>query len=87
MVPGVEGGYTLYFGEREVPAPDKETKAKEGKSTFIYDVCMAYKADGIPSLARNTGPASRTKYSTEPLGIMASSLFASALASLEPRRE
>jgi aconitate hydratase len=48
MVPGVEGGYTLYFGEREVPAPDKEIKAKDGKPTFIYNACMAYKADGIP---------------------------------------
>ena len=48
MAPGVEGGYTLYFGEREVPAPDKEIKAKEGKPTFIYDACMAYKADGVP---------------------------------------
>jgi aconitate hydratase len=48
MVPGVEGGYTLYFGEREVHAPDKEIKAREGKPTFIYDACMAYKADGIP---------------------------------------
>jgi aconitate hydratase len=48
MVPGVEGGYTLYSGEREVPAPDKEIKAKEGKPTFIYDACMAYKADGVP---------------------------------------
>ena len=48
MVPGVEGGYTLYYGEREVHAPDKEIKAKEGKPTFIYDACMAYKADGIP---------------------------------------
>jgi aconitate hydratase len=48
MVPGVEGGYTLYFGPREVHAPDKEIKAKKGKPTFIYDACMAYKADGIP---------------------------------------
>jgi aconitate hydratase len=48
MVPGVEGGYTLYFGQREVPAPDKEMKAGDGKPTFIYDACMAYKADGVP---------------------------------------
>jgi aconitate hydratase A / 2-methylisocitrate dehydratase len=48
MVPGVEGGYTLYFGEREVHLPDKEIKASDGKPTFIYDACMAYKADGIP---------------------------------------
>jgi aconitate hydratase len=48
MLPGVEGGYTLYFGEREVYAPDKEIKVREGKPTFIYDACMAYKADGIP---------------------------------------
>jgi aconitate hydratase len=48
MVPGVEGGYTLYFGPREVPAPDKEIKAQDGKPTFIYHACMAYKADGVP---------------------------------------
>jgi len=48
MVPGVEGGYTLYLGEREVQAPDKEIKTKEGRPAFIYDACMAYKADGIP---------------------------------------
>jgi aconitate hydratase len=48
MVPGVDGGYTLYFGEKEVPAPDKEIKGKDGKPTFIYDACMAYKADAIP---------------------------------------
>jgi aconitate hydratase len=48
MIPGVEGGYTLYFGEKEVHSPDKEIKAKDGKPTFIYDACMAYKADGIP---------------------------------------
>jgi aconitate hydratase len=48
MVPGVEGGYTLYFGDREVHAPDKEIKAEAGKATFIYDACMAYKTDGIP---------------------------------------
>jgi aconitate hydratase len=48
MVPGVEGGYTLYFGEREVHAPDKEIKAKAGKPTFIYDASMAYTADGVP---------------------------------------
>jgi aconitate hydratase len=48
MVPGVEGGYTLYFGEKQVPAPDKDIKAKDGKPTFIYDACMAYKAEGIP---------------------------------------
>jgi aconitate hydratase len=48
MVPGVEGGYTLYFGQRDVHAPDKEIKASNGKPTFIYDACMAYKVDGIP---------------------------------------
>ena len=40
MVPGVEGGYTLYFGEKQVPAPDREIKAKDGKEyhqTWIYD--------------------------------------------------
>ena len=49
MVPGVEGGYTLYFGQRDVSAPDKEIKSSDGKPTFIYDACMAYKADGNPA--------------------------------------
>ena len=48
MVPGVEGGYTLYFGQKDVSAPDKEIKSSDGKPTFIYDACMAYKADGVP---------------------------------------
>ncbi len=48
MVPGIEGGYTLYFGKGSVPAPDKEISAKAGTPTFIYDACMAYKAEGTP---------------------------------------
>jgi aconitate hydratase len=48
MVPGVEGGYTLYFGEGNVPAPDKEITAAAGRPAFIYDACMAYKAEGTP---------------------------------------
>jgi aconitate hydratase len=48
MVPGIEGGYTLYFGDKDVPAPDKEIKATAGKPTFIYDACMAYKEEGKP---------------------------------------
>lgn len=49
MIPGVEGGYTLYFGDAEVPAPDKPmTTTTAGKPTFIYDACMAYKHDGTP---------------------------------------
>ncbi len=49
MVPGIEGGYTLYFGDRDVPAPDKEmTTTTAGRPTFIYDACMAYKEDARP---------------------------------------
>jgi aconitate hydratase len=48
MVPGIEGGYTLYFGKQDVPAPDKEITTTTGKPTFIYDACMAYKSDGVP---------------------------------------
>jgi aconitate hydratase len=49
MVPGIEGGYTLYFGSEDVPAPDKEiTTPTSGKPTFIYDACMAYKKEGKP---------------------------------------
>ncbi|MCO5051080.1 MAG: aconitate hydratase [Verrucomicrobiae bacterium] len=48
MCPGIEGGYTVYFGEREVTAPDKPIQVAAGKPTFIYDASMAYKADGVP---------------------------------------
>ena len=48
MVPGIEGGYTRYHGAKEVPVPDKEIPAGEGQPTFIYDACMAYKADQTP---------------------------------------
>lgn len=43
----VEGGYTLYFGDKEVPTPDKTVdSAHGGKATFIYDACMAYQEEG-----------------------------------------
>ncbi|GAB4176698.1 MAG: aconitate hydratase AcnA [Terrimicrobiaceae bacterium] len=48
MVPGVEGGYTIYHGSREVPAPDKDIQVTSGKPAAIYDACMAYIADGTP---------------------------------------
>ncbi|MBI1177539.1 aconitate hydratase AcnA [bacterium] len=48
LCPGVEGGYTVYFGDREVPAPDKAINVAAGKPTFIYDACMAYQKDGVP---------------------------------------
>jgi Aconitase A len=49
MLPGIEGGYTVYFGNKDVPAPDKEmTTTTGGKPTFIYDACMAYKEEGTP---------------------------------------
>ncbi len=46
MVPGVEGGYTLYFGGRPVTKPDVEISASSGTPTFIYDASMAYQEDG-----------------------------------------
>ncbi len=61
MLPGVEGGYTVYFGNGEVPAPDKEmTTDKGGKPTFIYDACVAYKKEAPRSSSspvRNTARA------------------------------
>ena len=45
MCPGVEGGYTQYFGGSEVQAPDREITAAAGaKPAFIYDASMAYQA-------------------------------------------
>jgi len=46
MVPGIEGGYTIYHGPRPVAAPDHEIIATSGSPTFIYDASMAYQADG-----------------------------------------
>ena len=48
MVPGVEGGYTVYFGNKSVGEPDRKIEVKQGKPTFIYDAAMAYKAEGTP---------------------------------------
>lgn len=48
MVPGIEGGYTLYFGNSDVPAPDKVIQSEAGKPAFIYDAAEAYKKDGVP---------------------------------------
>jgi aconitate hydratase len=47
MCPGVEGGYTQYFGAGEVSAPDQEIAGvSSAKPTFIYDASMAYQAEG-----------------------------------------
>lgn len=48
ICPGVEGGYTVYFGDRDVSAPDKPITVPAGKPTFIYDACLAYQADKVP---------------------------------------
>jgi aconitate hydratase len=46
MCPGIEGGYTLYFGEGYVENPDALIDSPVGKPTFIYNASMAYQADG-----------------------------------------
>jgi aconitate hydratase len=49
MCPGVEGGYTQYFGQGEVAAPDTTiAPVASAKPTFIYDASMAYQAEGTP---------------------------------------
>ncbi|NLT69968.1 MAG: aconitate hydratase AcnA [Verrucomicrobiaceae bacterium] len=49
MCPGIEGGYTQYFGSAEVAAPDTEIVAAPGaQPTFIYHASMAYQAEGTP---------------------------------------
>lgn len=49
MCPGIEGGYTQYFGTKDVPAPDTEiTPLGRAKPTFIYDACMAYLEENTP---------------------------------------
>ncbi|MGE9267814.1 MAG: aconitate hydratase [Verrucomicrobiales bacterium] len=43
----VEGGYTLYFGDEEVPAPDKAIDSQHGgRATFIYNASVAYQKEG-----------------------------------------
>ena len=37
-----------YFGNRAVPAPDKEIIPAAGTPAFIYDAAMAYAQDGVP---------------------------------------
>ena len=52
MCPGIEGGYTQYFGGKSVPAPDQEISSYSGaQPTFIYDACMAYLEEGTPLIA------------------------------------
>jgi aconitate hydratase len=46
MCPGVEGGYTLYFGSGYVEAPDAIIQSPVGQPTFIYTASMAYQAEG-----------------------------------------
>jgi len=47
MTADVEGGYTQYFGDAPVPAPDQDiAPSKGGKPTFIYHAAMAYKQSG-----------------------------------------
>jgi aconitate hydratase len=46
MCPGIEGGYTLYFGPGYVETPDMLISSTAGKPTFIYNASMAYQADG-----------------------------------------
>jgi aconitate hydratase len=46
LCPGIEGGYTQFFGTSDVPAPDVEIAAIAGaKPTFIYDASMAYQME------------------------------------------
>ncbi|MEC5126512.1 aconitate hydratase AcnA [Verrucomicrobiales bacterium BCK34] len=49
MCPGIEGGYTQFFGSSEVPAPDTAIEAfGSAKPTFIYNASMAYQEEGTP---------------------------------------
>lgn len=49
MCPGIEGGYTQYFGSSDVDGPDVEIEAFDGaKPTFIYNASMAYQEEGTP---------------------------------------
>jgi len=46
MCPGVEGGYTQYFGQEKVSTPDTHIDDITGATpTFIYDASMAYQKE------------------------------------------
>lgn len=49
MCPGIEGGYTLFFGAAAVPEPDVEIPSPPGaRPTFIYDAATAWQAEHTP---------------------------------------
>ncbi|MGF1677653.1 MAG: aconitate hydratase AcnA [Candidatus Methylacidiphilales bacterium] len=48
MIPATEGGYTLYFGSRDVPLLDLPKTSPEGTPTWIFDAAEAYAQDGTP---------------------------------------
>ena len=50
LTEGIEGGYTLYFGDSQVSAPDTQIDAPCGTPTFIYDAGMAYMKDGVQTI-------------------------------------
>ena len=50
LTPGIEGGYTLYFGSQSVSEPDTAISAPCGTPTFIYDAGMAYRAEDVPTI-------------------------------------
>lgn len=64
MTPGIEGGYTQYFGDAPVPAPpQKITATAHAQPTFIYDASIAYQQTGrkliiIAGDDYGTGPTS-----------------------------
>jgi len=46
MTPGIEGGYTQYFGSAQIDSPDQEITAIDGaKPTFIYNAAIAYQQE------------------------------------------
>ena len=52
MCPGIEGGYTQYFGTKSVTPPDQEIASVSGAlPTFIYNASMAYQEEGTPLIA------------------------------------
>ena len=48
MVPGIEGGYTIYFGTSEVADLAHPKSTDTGTATHIYDAAMAYQESGTP---------------------------------------
>ncbi|MDP0491904.1 MAG: aconitate hydratase [Verrucomicrobiota bacterium JB023] len=48
MCPGSEGGYTVYYGGKQVTDLQLPKTTSTGTTTHIFEACMAYQEEGTP---------------------------------------